>query len=680
MTALLTDGGFSRLLARQGPALEPRVLERAAVVEEVLAPAAWPDARVEAWIEGGAVRDPALPLHGAVHAHAGRIADAARRRGMLTRALDAETLRDELVAAVLLGLAATAPVAVRPRAAVADLATSRGRALLAEHVAREEAARLAAAAAPMLARRLGAVSEAVARCEGDPAACADPATNPALRRALASAREAGAGDDLLLDAISMGAAASPPPAVPPSPPAAAAPLIVYGGGEAGARLCADAAWRTGSVVWAPGAEAAALASRAGRAPRTALDVGAALELGGEALLAALAALWGAAAALDDAALLPAGVHEALAAEGLAYDSDPCRARAAALAGLVAREARAAEGPGSPALLLLADDAELALRLGGRSLGAAPWRGPVTPAEHADGPTAPTLAAEALAGLVRLGFDPGETRRALLGDRRLPQAGPLSPAALHGRGFTDHELSRAQAAMAAGAALRAAFAPEVVGEGFVLDVLGADALAVAGGGFDTLAAAGLSAAQIADAEAAAGGDGGAALGPEAQAVLADGDRLGPAPRLAMAAALARATGAVVLHRVELPADAPPAALASWQARAAELKLAGVRVARAADTRRLFLPAPPRRRPPPRPRPPPSRRPASPRRPGRPPRPAPSAIRRATGRGASFPTDARATSRRRRWAATRCTCTRASTTTASWVRSSSTCTRKARPSAR
>ena len=239
MTALRTDGRFRRLLARSGPTLDTRALERAAGVEEVLAPVAWPDARVEAWLDGGVVRDPALPLHGAAHGHAARVCDTARRRGLPAGPVEMEALRDELVATVLLGLAATAPVGVRPRAAVADLATPRGRAQLAEHVAREEAARLAASAAPALARRLGAVAEAVARCEGDPSACADPAANPALRRALVLAREAGAADDLLFDAIALGATRAPPPASPPSPPPVSAPLLVHGGGEAGARLASE---------------------------------------------------------------------------------------------------------------------------------------------------------------------------------------------------------------------------------------------------------------------------------------------------------------------------------------------------------------------------------------------------------------------------------------------------------
>ncbi len=57
-----------------------------------------------------------------------------------------------------------------------------------------------------------------------------------------------------------------------------------------------------------------------------------------------------------------------------------------------------------------------------------------------------------------------------------------------------------------------------------------------------------------------------------------------------------------------------------------------------------------------------------------------VERNRERARSSPIAARATPRRRSWAATRSICAPASTMTAGWARSSSTCTRKARPSAR
>ena len=58
----------------------------------------------------------------------------------------------------------------------------------------------------------------------------------------------------------------------------------------------------------------------------------------------------------------------------------------------------AELAGAGAPLALIDDPELSLRLGGVSLGAQPWRGPLSVAESADGETFATLHSAAIAGL------------------------------------------------------------------------------------------------------------------------------------------------------------------------------------------------------------------------------------------------------------------------------------------
>jgi ribonucleoside-diphosphate reductase alpha chain len=69
--------------------------------------------------------------------------------------------------------------------------------------------RLAAAGARALADRLRAVADAVARCEGEAEACADPFRNPVLGRAVAAARAAGCDEAMIADAI---AGVSPPAA------------------------------------------------------------------------------------------------------------------------------------------------------------------------------------------------------------------------------------------------------------------------------------------------------------------------------------------------------------------------------------------------------------------------------------------------------------------------------------
>src|SRR5581483_11562291 len=58
-------------------------------------------------------------------------------------------------------------------------------------------------AAHELTRRMQAVMDAILRCDGDPAACADPQANPSLARAAEAVRTAGAPDALILEAIAL---------------------------------------------------------------------------------------------------------------------------------------------------------------------------------------------------------------------------------------------------------------------------------------------------------------------------------------------------------------------------------------------------------------------------------------------------------------------------------------------
>ena len=69
-----------------------------------------------------------------------------------------------------------------------------------------------------------------------------------------------------------------------------------------------------------------------------------------------------------------------------------------------------------------------------------------------------------------------------------------------RGFTDHEMEAAERVVAGSARLSDAFAPAIIGEGFVRDVLGASPEIIAQPDFDTLALAGVPPEQIAEAEA------------------------------------------------------------------------------------------------------------------------------------------------------------------------------------
>ncbi|MGI8840537.1 MAG: ribonucleotide reductase [Caulobacteraceae bacterium] len=189
-------------------------------------------------------------------------------------------------------------------------------------------------------------------------------------------------------------------------------------------------------------------------------------------------------------------RRAQAAAGLPNSSTAIRARA-----MLAGSLRAAEDTGlrNAQVIGAAVDPEMSLRLGGLSLGPRPWGGAVAAAESADGRTFDVLAPAAVQACARLGVDVSAVRRHVLGHRTLDGAPAIDPVALAGKGFTDHEISAVEEALRDAGALRAAFAPAVIGAGFVRDVLGASKEALADGAFDTLALAGFTPADIAAAE-------------------------------------------------------------------------------------------------------------------------------------------------------------------------------------
>jgi ribonucleoside-diphosphate reductase alpha chain len=694
-----------------------RTLERAHGDVEVLAPESWTGARVEAWLDWAArlpldrpdidkgvkpVRaEWAKALDGGPRAWAERLSAWGWAMGMFDRAQDAAAFHDELVATVLLGLAApgsqpgagrrsrthplseTVPVAAAPKAI--DLAAPDGPARLADKLAQARAERTARAGAAAIAARLQAVADAVARCEGEPAACADPMRNPALARAVRAAQAAGAPDAMIADVLALAGAGQDHPDATPLAGPAAAPLAVALAPDAvdtaPGRAAAFAAWEHAGVRIAfDPADAAALA-RAGLASGAALEVSRFID--GEGLdfdgLAALARLWTVALEIEDAvgfaadeheaaqrytarplALGMAGVHEAMVAGGLAYDSDLGRAFAAGLAALIAgagldasaemaafagacaafeadrdrllaglrRRADAARplsetgaaaallferaldkaqatGLRNLSVLALVDCPELSLRLGGVSMGAAPWTGPAGAAETADGAVVPVLHEAALAALERFGADPAAARVQALGLRSL-DAAPAVAAAVRAKGFTPLELSQVEAALITARRLRDAFTPAVLGEGFVRDVLGASAEDLADPAFDTLALAGVDEAAVAEAEAPVLGTGSLegleGLDPGQAAILAPGEALPLASRFAMKAAMERFACAPEPMALTLtPAASPTEALALIAA-AAEGGVRAVRIARDRDARpALVLPPEAEARPMPAPEP-------------------------------------------------------------------------------
>lgn len=691
--------------AGRAVALAPRFLERADHVVELIAPEDWTSARLEAWLDWAAAAPKDLPPHvelpdfggledapleGALRVQANRSAAFGWAFGLFDRAEDCLAFRDELEALWLCGLAAPGaqlsagvrleplgvPPAVAPR--LYDLTSPADAAALAARAGERRGRQALLASAALIETRLRAVSEAVSRCEGDAAACADPASNPALARAARAAREAGAGDAILRDAIAAGRRGE---TLTLSAPRLAPELaVVLAASADSADAAAQIVWDLGDVVLLPspqsqstpnrdafvpinpgesrgpelssladpgqalspasagmsGIEAASAGSGhalAPVAPRAALNILGFLREGRLDRAALAAAVRTLITALDieilagfapeaetaalrraghPLALTLAGVGDLLLAEGLSFDSETARERAAALyaeaqacahnvsaelALLAGRAPLAPEGRRHACLLALYDDAEISLRLGGLSLGAAPSFGPIGWAETADGIAAPVLTEAALLAGEALGLDPASLRAEALGVRRLEPGAPVSPAALRAAGFTELELRAAESALLTARSLREAFHPRVLGEGFVEDVLGAEREALQTPGFDTLAFAGFSAEDIAESERRA-------LGRQSL------ERLSPvfaAPSLSaclsMAAAVGEAAEAPSLHDVVIEAEASPAEIADLVRQLSALSV-GARLIRGADETPLALPqpeaeAPPRSAPPPPP---------------------------------------------------------------------------------
>ncbi|WP_428149421.1 TSCPD domain-containing protein [Brevundimonas sp.] len=221
---------------------EAREIERADRVIRVMAPAGWSDVRVEAWLDwydqspedwarpGGAPSRMSAAgvaiLDGALDRWSARLAAWGLSTGVFPSTIDADTFASELVASVLLGLAAPSSVLLEgartPSAAedptgptrnatVFDLGDAGVRAQFESDTARRRTARVTAHALSGVARTLRAVTDAVRRCDGPTSVCADPATNPALGRAALAARRAGADDTAILDAIAGRVFSAPEP-------------------------------------------------------------------------------------------------------------------------------------------------------------------------------------------------------------------------------------------------------------------------------------------------------------------------------------------------------------------------------------------------------------------------------------------------------------------------------------
>lgn len=597
---------FARRLAKRTPLeLELRTVETADALHGVLAPRGWTNARVEAWLDWAetATTDDGPPtrdglLAGGPERFAAAVTQQAAALGAFDRKPDGSAFQAELQTILSLGLAAFG--SGRPLDGGAEIPvigtpafTLAVRRLIAQTEGRSQAVRAAA----FVGERLQAVADAVRRCEGDPAACADPAGNPALARAALAARAAGAGDDAISDAIALGRAGDAPDPVwldlPPVPGLVAAAAPAQLGVEQ-----ATAGWRTGALTLARDLETARRLRDAMAGPRAALDVralaGDAEDLAQAVRIVGLALKTLAAGAGAVPAMTLAGVAEHLMSQGLAYGSPDGREAARVLwAGAVeaARDLDAAT-PDLPSLTVLAlDDAELALRLGGPGLGASPLPALTTLAETADGAVIRVLPAAVLDGLTALGADLDAARVHALGHGTLEDAPGVGHAELQHCGFTQYEIEAAEGQLPFAATLSEVFAPGVIGVGFVADVLGASAEAATGGSFDTLAFAGFTRADVRAAGRYALGSGDLTdcpgLDEAARAVFAAPDLTA---RLAMAAAVEAAGALPSVIDLALPFSATPAEALTAQDAAVRAGVGAFRIRREAAPANFALALP------------------------------------------------------------------------------------------
>jgi ribonucleoside-diphosphate reductase alpha chain len=573
--------------------IERRTLERAASVDEVLAPASWTDARVEAWLDW-LEEDSDLP------AGISRFAEDLVRHGdnrhLFETARARAAFRRDLSAAMLAGQIAFSAPRLAPGPAIVE--SDSVPAALANLRTRHRRRAMARAAAREIGTRLQAVMDSILRCEGDPAACADVRANANLARSAEAARQAGASDAMILDAIALAKAGETEwGTVGVDIADAEALALVCQAERTPDPTLASVSWETGALAIAFTPEAARGVARAWTGARGAINplafgAGQAFDSEGFAAgVALLATALGAIAGDEPAQLGLAGVADWLVAQGLAYDSPE---GLAAVRDLYRHAASAcvASGVRLNGGLAVFDDPELALRLGGANASAAPWLGPLTVAETEDGALTRVISEAALQGLSALGAGASQARGWLLGGGDLSEAPGVDHAALNARGFTEHEIAQAEAALPFASSLAEAFAG--IDPGFLCDVLGATDADLADPAFDVLAHAGFTPSQIAQAQAYALGSGALSeaefLTPAQRAVFRTADDLGPEPYFALLAAIAHALATPALADLELEWDAAPADAQDLILLAAEIGVPAIRVRRANAPAGLVLDLP------------------------------------------------------------------------------------------
>jgi ribonucleoside-diphosphate reductase alpha chain len=614
--------------------LTSRVLERGSEDICVQAPGSWTDARVEAWVDWSetvpdvasmsdelrgplatsAPRDAAL--NGGPEMFGRRLAIKGWSAGYFERLSDANAFHADLTAAQLGGqLAFSMPEAVASVRQMDCRDTPEIAGAQLEAFARDwRMAKHGADAAHALAQRLAEVGDAIARCEGPSEQCCSPLANPALARAMRSARLAGASDSAIADAMrspqtkflpkSLARTGSPLP----NTQVYATPDLLRHDSVLRSRI-ADTIWETSAVVVDVSGNAPVPSDKR---PRAALLVSPDVNCD-DPDLAYLVRL--AITALDllvieedsrDVALTLAGAGDWLAGQGLGFDSPQGRTRMSELWAKIAREAQQASGEiamrmgacrgwngqvasdlapnGRRNLGLLAhfQDPELCLRIGGSALGVQPWSGPVALAQGWDGSMVRLVAPAAWRARQCLGLDI-DLNQALLGSRDLGLCAALPPSRLMKAGFTAIEIDALQAQLSVSSCLSDVFSSEVLDREFLRDVLGLNESQLDLKGAELLQLLGFDAAEASAAENELFGypdldsfD----LGADQKAVFQSPTRITMASRLAMLNAVSRSAGVSGYLNAEVEWSASPDDVADLLLQCAMLGANGLRITRLA----------------------------------------------------------------------------------------------------
>ncbi len=350
------------------PPAAPRLIERGDAVIEVLAPIAWTSARVDAWLDWSQLQTldwptGALPfelttdalldpmLFGGPDRYARRTAAWGHALGVFDGEDDALNFANALATLTLAGqLAPIAGLAAGLRSLVvagdpaADAFQPLGTLTSIEGRTVPDAPALLA------------IADAILRCEGDRAACADPFVNQPLARAVILARAAGLADFEIADAIALAKLGEQPRRLPTTDELmVSVARDATAAGDREVSGVARLAWRSRDLTIVFDDAGAPALARGRIAPGAVIEVSA---LGVEALEAAvrlvttaldievsagLCATPQAALCRRDfrpVALGLAGVAERLVADGLAFSSTAGRQTLAAIHALAAASAAA----------------------------------------------------------------------------------------------------------------------------------------------------------------------------------------------------------------------------------------------------------------------------------------------------------------------------------------------------